>query len=246
LEKLEAVSKTVGGENAANPPLTILQTVKRALSRFDFSHVKPLFSTNRLAINTSITITLWGLIGLAFPLYNAFLPIYLSQHAAITGGGLNTTYRNYSIISVLGIPGSIVACIAVDWTRKGNSRFALGGRKLAMAISTALTGIFLFVFTTATTNSSVLGYNCVTALTQNAMYGVLYAYTPEVFPAPHRGTGDALCSAFNRVTGLMAPIIALYADLKSHAPLYVAATLFLVTSALMLLLPIETAGKAAL
>ena len=36
-----------------------------------------------------------------------------------------------------------------------------------------------------------------------------------------------------------APIIALYADLKSHAPLYVAATLFLVTSALMLLLPIE-------
>ena len=39
------------------------------------------------------------------------------------------------------------------------------------------------------------------------MYGVLYAYTPEVFPAPHRGTGDALCSAFNRITGLLAPVI---------------------------------------
>lgn len=34
----------------------------------------------------------------------------------------------------------------------------------------------------------------------------LYAYTPEVFPAPHRGTGDAICSAFNRITGLQAPI----------------------------------------
>ena len=42
---------------------------------------------------------------------------------------------------------------------------------------------------------------------RNAMYGVLYAYTPEAFPTPHRGTGDALASAFNRVMGLIAPII---------------------------------------
>lgn len=39
------------------------------------------------------------------------------------------------------------------------------------------------------------------------MYGVLFAYTPEVFPAPHRGTGDALCSAFNRITGILAPVV---------------------------------------
>lgn len=39
------------------------------------------------------------------------------------------------------------------------------------------------------------------------MYGVLYAYTPEVFPTPHRGTGDALASAFNRILGILAPVI---------------------------------------
>jgi hypothetical protein len=39
------------------------------------------------------------------------------------------------------------------------------------------------------------------------MYGVLYAYTPEVFPAPQRGTGDALASGFNRITGILAPVI---------------------------------------
>lgn len=39
------------------------------------------------------------------------------------------------------------------------------------------------------------------------MYGILYAYTPESFPAPHRGTGDALCSALNRIGGLIAPLI---------------------------------------
>jgi len=29
----------------------------------------------------------------------------------------------------------------------------------------------------------------------------------QVFPAPHRGTGDALASSINRLTGILAPII---------------------------------------
>ncbi|KAJ8089876.1 hypothetical protein PM082_018454 [Marasmius tenuissimus] len=86
------------------------------------------------------------------------------------------------------------------------------------------------------------------------MYGVLYAYTPEVFPAPHRGTGDALCSAFNRICGVLAPVIKIVTTNPdgsavggaANGPIFVSATLFLVASALMLLLPIETAGKAAL
>lgn len=217
-----------------------------ALKSFDLSHVKPLFATRTLALNTSLTIACWGLIGLAYPLYNAFLPIYLNQRSVSQGSGtIDETYRNYSIVSVLGIPGSIIACVMVDWTR-GGGNWSFGGRKFAMAISTCMTGIFLFLFTQAKNEAAVLGFNCASTLTQNAMYGVLYAYTPEVFPAPHRGTGDAICSAINRITGLMAPIIATYGDLTTNAPLFVAASLFLVTSLLMLFLPIETAGKAAI
>ncbi|KAF8512504.1 MFS general substrate transporter [Gautieria morchelliformis] len=239
LEKLQAIS---GGTPPV--PLSSAQLFRRALQGMSLSHIKPLFATRRLAVNSTITIWLWGLIGLAYPLYNAFLPIYLSHHSVSSGLGVNGTYRNYSIISVLAIPGSLIACWMVDWTRKG--RFSFGGRKFAMATSTALTGIFLFLFTTATNQTGVLAYSCVTSLTQNAMYGVLYAYTPEVFPAPHRGTADAVCSAFNRVTGLMAPIIATYGDLNTSVPVFVAASLFLVAASLMLFLPIETAGKAAL
>lgn len=40
------------------------------------------------------------------------------------------------------------------------------------------------------------------------MYGVLYAYTPEVLPAPHRGTGVGLASTFCRICNTMVPIIA--------------------------------------
>lgn len=44
------------------------------------------------------------------------------------------------------------------------------------------------------------------------MYGVLYAY---ILPAPRRGTGDALCSALNRIGGFTAPPIKISSTLVS-------------------------------
>lgn len=96
----------------------------------------------------------------------------------------------------MGIPGSLVACLVVDWTRKsvrshGNDESnggdeekvskapgvarrwsiwsgltVLGGRKLTMAVSTLLTGVFLFLFTTSRNAADVLGYSCASGLTQ--------------------------------------------------------------------------------
>jgi hypothetical protein len=116
------------------------------------------------------------------------------------------------------------------------------------------------------------------------MYGVLYAYvsdilemsgswnvtqilqTPEVFPAPHRGTGDALCAALNRIGGFIAPLIkiattplsgststtsanryvvehvglaAMLMMLVFCSPVFVSASLFMVAALLTMLLPIE-------
>lgn len=79
------------------------------------------------------------------------------------------------------------------------------------------------------------------------MYGVLYAYTPEVFPTPHRGTGDALASALNRVMGLIAPIIKIATTSRdgsastvgANVPVFISAALFVVAAVLAVLLPIE-------
>lgn len=81
---------------------------------------------------------------------------------------ISDLYSQYSIVSVLGIPGSIIACYFVEITR-GSGRWTVGGRKFAMALATALTGVFLFLFTTAKTPSQTLAYSCVTSLTQNAV-----------------------------------------------------------------------------
>jgi MFS family permease len=63
--------------------------------------------------------------------------------------------------------------------------------------------VFLFASTTARTSAALLGWNCGYSFTSNIMYGVLYALTPELFPAPQRGTGNALVAVANRIFGIM-------------------------------------------
>jgi MFS family permease len=79
-------------------------------------------------------------VGMAYPLFNAFLPQYL-EHAGKDQDPVpaDVVYRNYLITSIAGLPGSFVACYTVDMPRFG--------RKGTMAISTAVTGISLFLFT---------------------------------------------------------------------------------------------------
>ncbi|KAH7926360.1 MFS general substrate transporter [Leucogyrophana mollusca] len=250
LSDLQAIS----GSTPSKSPVKLHTTIRNAFSGLSLSHIRPLFSTRRLGVNTTLIIIVWGLIGIAYPLFNAYLPLYLASEVSSSGStDINETYRNYAIISVLGIPGSFIACAVVDYTR-GTGKWMVGGRKMALAISTMLTGVFLFLFTTSKTTAAVLGYSCASGLTQNAMYGVLYAYTPEVFPAPHRGTGDALCSALNRIGGFIAPLIKIATTPTSgtasastaNGPVFVSAALFMVAAILTILLPIETAGKMAL
>jgi len=45
----------------------------RRLEEFNISHLKALFATPQLARSSVLIISLWALIGLAFPLYNAFI-----------------------------------------------------------------------------------------------------------------------------------------------------------------------------
>jgi sugar phosphate permease len=140
---------------------------------------------------------------------------------------------------VVGVPGSIIACYTVD--------IPYIGRKGTMAISTMLSGVFLFLFTISSDSSYQLAFSSVEAFFQNIMYGVLYAYTPEVFPAPYRGTGTGIASLLNRVGGLCAPVIAAnIGNANPSSPVFVSGALILAAFVAMALLPIETRGQQML
>ncbi|KAI1908860.1 hypothetical protein LOZ61_001082 [Ophidiomyces ophidiicola] len=213
--------------------------INRKLEKINLDHVKGLFATRRLAFSTTLIIIVWAFIGLGFPLYNAFLP-YIQATRGVDFGDSSTyiTYRNSLIIAVLGVPGCLVGGVLVEVPRFG--------RKGALSVSTMLTGVFLFASTTATSSNSLLGWNCAYNFMSNIMYAVLYAYTPEIFPTKDRGTGNALTAAANRIFGIMAPIIAMFANLETAVPVYVSGTLFIAAGCLVVLQPFESRGKASL
>ena len=210
------------------------------LSEFSTERVRPLFATRTLATSTTLIWFCWLTIGMGYPLFNSFLPIYLSKSEPNAPPKSNeVVYRNYLILSVVGLPGSLLAYYTVD------IRFI--GRKGTMAISTILSGIFLFLFTLSTSEKYQLAFSALESFFQNMMYGVLYAYTPEVFPAPNRGTGTGIASLLNRIAGLCAPIIATNTmGLDPRIPVWIAGALILAAGVAMMALPIETRGRQKL
>jgi hypothetical protein len=248
----EEVLNEIGGypEENKKQSLSTIEIIKRSLERFSVQQVKPLFKTKRLGISSTyssliyrssrLTITTavliwfcWTCIGMGYTLFNAFLPQYLSANSTTY-----ETYRNYAITAVCGIPGPLLAWFLVD--------VKYIGRKGTMAASTAITGVLLFCFTASKDPNVQLVCSALESFFQMIMYGVLYAYTPEVFPAPNRGTGSGIASCLNRIAGLMAPIIGIYANTDPVTPIYVAGALLLASFVAMIFLPIETQGRQSM
>ncbi|KAI8955697.1 major facilitator superfamily domain-containing protein [Xylaria longipes] len=218
---------------------TASDAVKRKLESVNLSHIRALFATKKLGYSTGALMLVWALIGLAFPLFNAYLPYLQAIRGADFGDGSTyLTYRNNLILSVLGVPGALVGALLAELPKIG--------RKGALSASTILTGAFLLASTTATNSDALLGWNSAYSFTSNIMYAVLYAFTPEVFATPDRGTGNALTATSNRIFGIFAPIIAIYGDLTTSVPVYVSGALFIAAGVVVLTLPFESRGKSSL
>jgi len=119
-----------------------------------FIHFKGLYETKKIGISTSLIWLSWLLIGLAYPLYNVFLPTYLKTRGAQFGQlSQSITWRNYAIINVCGIPSPILAGYMCK------SKF-FWGRRGTMIIGAVLTMIFFFTYTQVRSNAQNLGFSC--------------------------------------------------------------------------------------
>lgn len=226
------------GMSPSNPNRGNANIIRRSVEKYKPEKLYTLFSTPRLAVSTTLVVFLWGAIGMAYPLYNSFIPIFLENKGVEQGdSSISTTYRNYAIQAVCGIPASILGGFTVDLKRIG--------RKGTGTLACVGTGVFLFLFTQASNSAGVLGFTCAIAFFQNLVYGLLYSYTPELFPAPVRGTANGLVAMSNRLCGLLAPIIAAYVGIDNNLPIWISAALFIVAGLVFFVLPYETRGIAA-
>ncbi|PLB53076.1 sugar transporter [Aspergillus steynii IBT 23096] len=196
------------------------------------SHIRSLFVTRKLGISTTGVILLWTAIGIAYPLYTLFLPIYLQTNGANLGSGSTfQTYRDYCISSSIGILGPILSTLLV------NVRFL--GRRRSMALTAICAGAFAGAFTTVRSEGANIAFSSLVNFWQHGYYAILYSYTPEVMPTASRGTGCGTAVAFGRLASLASPFVATFADTATSVPIWVCLGLYVFSGVVALGLPFE-------
>nr|POE96501.1 putative mfs-type transporter pb1e7.08c [Quercus suber] len=113
---------------------------------------------------------------------------------------LEFTYRSYMAIYTPGIVGVVLGAMMY--------RVPSIGRKWTMVISSGLMGASIFIFSAVNSEASNIGLNTMEYFFQSMFNAVLYGWTPEVFPAPVRGTASGLASFWGRLFGIIAPLTA--------------------------------------
>ena len=173
-------------------------------------HLKGLFATKRIGVSTSLIWLSWTLIGLAYPLYNVFLPEYLKSRGAAFGEpSPYITWRNYTLVNFSGIWGPVLA---------GYMCHTRLGRKYTMVTGALVTMTFFFAYTQVRTAVQNVVFACVINFCLNIYYSTLYGYTPEVLPSAHRGTGNGIAIGWNRIMGILSAVIATVADVGLLPP----------------------------
>nr|OQO16258.1 hypothetical protein B0A51_16514 [Rachicladosporium sp. CCFEE 5018] len=183
------------GSGAKQAALSLGGKVKVEFSRYGL-----LFKNKDVAILTILVwltyiCDFWG-----FTLAGTYLPAIFACKSGDLGLSLTQTYRNYLAIYTPGIFGVLLGAMMY--------RVPKLGRQLTMIITSALMGISIFVFTAVNTQPANIGLNMMEYFFQSAFNAVLYGWTPEVFPAPIRGTACGLASFWGRLFGIIAPLMA--------------------------------------
>lgn len=148
---------TAAGETKA--PLSYKQIITENFKDYSSHSYRKLFAGRKMARHSSVIFLIWLTIGVAYPLYFAFITSYLQTKSTYSANNsLNHTYMVYCIVSVVGVVGPIAAGFSVE-TRLG--------RRWMMAISAVLTGVFLFAYTSVGTEAADIGFQCATAILGN-------------------------------------------------------------------------------
>lgn len=153
----QASSRTGAEKTAAR--LSHKDIIRESFRDYTTHGYRRIFAGRKMAQHSSVSFLLWLTIGIAYPLYFAFITSYLETKSSYSvNSSLDHTYMVYCIVSAVGVLGPIAAGFSVE-TRLG--------RRWMMAISSVLTGVFLFAYTAVDTETADIGFQCATAILGN-------------------------------------------------------------------------------
>ncbi len=142
------------------------------------------------------TLMLWVVwFGLVFSYYGIFtwLPSLLVKQ----GFTIIKTFEYVLIMTIAQLPGYFSAAYLVDRL----------GRKSTMAIYLAMSAVSAYFFGQAASIAEVLLWGCMISFFNLGAWGIIYTYTPELYPTRIRAMGSGWAAAIGRVGGILAPLI---------------------------------------
>jgi putative MFS transporter len=183
------------------------------------------------------TMMLWILwFGMVFSYYGIFswLPSILTEKFEFVKG-----LEFNLVITAAQIPGYFAAAWLVEWL----------GRRYTLSIFLVGAAFGAFFFRNATTPMEVVVYGCVISFFALGAWGVIYTYTPELYPTRIRGWGAGMAAAVGRIGGIFGPYITvrITGTPPQQSGINVAfilfTAIFLIIAANVLLMGEETKGR---
>ncbi|AFM40009.1 sugar phosphate permease [Desulfosporosinus acidiphilus SJ4] len=173
-------------------PGTDAQQMKESVTQADQAKFAELFSAGLFRR----TVFLWLLwFGIVFSYYGIFT--WLPSLLALKGFSLTKSFSYVMIMTLAQIPGYFSAAYLVDKI----------GRKTTLALYVMGTAITAYFFGQGTTAAVILTMGSLMSFFNLGAWGIIYTYTPELYPTRTRATGSGWAAGFGRIGGILAPIV---------------------------------------
>lgn len=182
------------------------------------------------------TLFLWLLwFGIVFAYYGIFT--WLPSLLALKGFTINQSFQYVMTMTLAQIPGYFSAAYLVDKI----------GRKPTLAVYLIGTAISAYFFGQSMNVQTILVMGSLMSFFNLGAWGIVYTYTPELYPTHARATGSGWAAGFGRIGGILAPtvvglMIGSY-HLPSQSVFLMFASVLILTALNVIFLGEETKGK---
>ncbi|KAL8997535.1 MAG: hypothetical protein Q9169_003230 [Polycauliona sp. 2 TL-2023] len=226
---IEMFDALTNEDPSAVPPSQVKKSfgekAKREMVRYKLLFANPTMARLTILVWITYMFDYWG-----FSIAGSVLPSILLEKGREIAVSTATTYRNYVIIYICGIPGVLLGALMYG--------VPLAGRQLGMVVSSALMGVSLFLFSAVNTQASNVGFNIMEYFFQSMFNAILYGWTPEAYPAPIRGTACGVASFWGRLFSIVSPKIGfVLLETSTDGPLYLAGAGVFVCTICIVLMP---------
>ena len=121
------------------------------------------------------------------------------------------------------------------------------GRKYTLSLFLLISGVASYFFGNAATPGELLAWGAAMSFFNLGAWGVLYTYTPELYPTAIRALGSGWAAGFGRIGSMIAPAMVgmmIGSSMSSSSIFMLFAGVFLAVSLIVVTLGIESRQKS--